>query len=74
MTFAYQTFKWVNESKGKAAVHCVIVGFNQVDQTTEKYIYSGDGMINKVQTINPYLVEAPDVFIDNIKKTEVQCT
>jgi hypothetical protein len=26
--FAYRTFKWGNEAKGKAAVHCVIVGFS----------------------------------------------
>lgn len=27
INFAYQTFKWNSESRGKAAVHCVIVGF-----------------------------------------------
>ncbi|MDR3323600.1 MAG: N-6 DNA methylase, partial [Zoogloeaceae bacterium] len=26
--FAYRTFKWSNEAKGKAAVHCVIIGFS----------------------------------------------
>ncbi|MCL2020519.1 MAG: class I SAM-dependent DNA methyltransferase [Betaproteobacteria bacterium] len=26
--FCYRTFKWSNEAKGKAAVHCVIVGFS----------------------------------------------
>jgi len=26
--FAYQTFKWHNEAKGVAAVHCVIIGFH----------------------------------------------
>jgi hypothetical protein len=25
--FAHRTFNWSNEAKGKAAVHCVIVGF-----------------------------------------------
>ncbi|MDR2732924.1 MAG: DUF559 domain-containing protein, partial [Fibromonadaceae bacterium] len=27
INFAYRTFKWSNEAKGKAAVHCVIIGF-----------------------------------------------
>ena len=26
--FAYRTFKWHNEAKGNAAVHCVIIGFH----------------------------------------------
>jgi hypothetical protein len=25
--FAHRTFSWTNEAKGKAAVHCVIIGF-----------------------------------------------
>ena len=25
--FAHRTFKWTNEARGKAAVHCVIIGF-----------------------------------------------
>lgn len=65
--FAYQTFKWNSEAKDKAAVHCVIVGFSQAENAKEKYIYA-DAMINQVTTINPYLVEAPDVFIENLKK------
>jgi len=28
INFAYKSFIWNNEAKGKAAVHCVIVGFN----------------------------------------------
>ncbi|MBQ3593538.1 MAG: class I SAM-dependent DNA methyltransferase, partial [Clostridia bacterium] len=27
--FAYRTFRWNNEAKDKAAVHCVIIGFSQ---------------------------------------------
>ena len=29
INFAYRTFKWNNEAKGKAAVHCVIIGFSK---------------------------------------------
>ena len=29
--FAYRTFKWHNEAKGNAAVHCVIIGFHTAE-------------------------------------------
>jgi hypothetical protein len=29
--FAHRTFQWSNEASGKAAVHCVMVGFGLVD-------------------------------------------
>jgi len=29
--FAHRTFQWSNEAKGKAAVHCVIIGFGAFD-------------------------------------------
>ena len=32
--FAYHTFKWHNEVKGVAAVHCVIIGFHAKDRMT----------------------------------------
>lgn len=60
--FAYRTFKWSNDAKGKAAVHCVIVGFSQKNISL-KTIYDSGGQILHVQTINPYLVEGPDIFI-----------
>jgi type I restriction-modification system DNA methylase subunit len=65
--FAYQTFKWESEASAKAAVHCVIIGFSQAHNSGEKRIYSGD-MITKADIINPYLVEAPEVFIEALRK------
>ena len=38
--FAHRTFSWSNEARGKAAVHCVIVGFGLGD-VAEKIIYGG---------------------------------
>ena len=64
--FAYRTFKWSNEAKGKAAVHCVIVGFS-TGQDADKVIYDGEKKIT-VKNINPYLVDAPTVFIDTRSK------
>ena len=55
--FAHQTFSWSNEAKGKAAVHCVIVGFANYD-TNNKSIFEyedikGEAHEIKVKNINP---------------------
>lgn len=60
--FAYRTFKWNSEAKEKAAVHCVIVGFSVDNRITEKYIFTGS-MKSTAQNINPYLIDAPTVFV-----------
>ena len=36
--FAHRTFQWSSEARGKAAVHCVIIGFALHD-TAEKRIF-----------------------------------
>jgi len=70
--FAHQTFNWTNEAKGKAAVHCVIVGFANFE-VVKKSIFEYDN-INKepheitVKNINPYLVEGKDNFV--LKRTK----
>jgi hypothetical protein len=65
--FAHRTFKWSNEAKGNAAVYCVIIGFANFD-TTNKTIYEyenirGEAHSVKATNINPYLVNAKDLFI-----------
>ncbi|MBN8463816.1 MAG: class I SAM-dependent DNA methyltransferase [Dechloromonas sp.] len=64
--FAHRTFSWSNEARGKAAVHCVIVGFG-LGNVAEKTIFEyenikGEAHAVKVSNINPYLVDAPDVI------------
>ncbi|MDR1535006.1 MAG: class I SAM-dependent DNA methyltransferase, partial [Planctomycetota bacterium] len=61
--FARRTFKWSNEARGKAAVHCVVIGFSQASNGGGKTIFAGDGKGRKAKNINPYLVDAPTVFI-----------
>ena len=39
--FAHRTFSWSNEASGKAAVHCVIMGFG-LDDLPGKIIYEYD--------------------------------
>ncbi|HPT68874.1 MAG TPA: N-6 DNA methylase [Syntrophomonas sp.] len=64
INFAYRTFKWSNEAKGKATVNCVIVGFSLSNNKTTKSIYDNDNVI-KATKINQYLVDAPIVFIES---------
>lgn len=63
INFAYRTFKWTNEAKGQAAVHCVIVGFSYGDSRGEKFLYNESGIAQAVSHINSYLTAAQDVFI-----------
>lgn len=69
--FAHRTFKWSNEAKGNAGVYCVIVGFGNFE-TANKFIYEyedikGEAHEIKVKNINPYLVDAENVFITKRK-------
>jgi hypothetical protein len=59
--FAYRTFKWNSEATDKAAVHCVIIGFN-VERSRERVIFYGESK-RTAQSINPYLVDAQNVLI-----------
>lgn len=70
--FAHQTFRWSNEVKGFAAVHCVIVAF---DRSTKgnRFIFEYEDINAKptqtlVTNINPYLVEGKDLFVENRRK------
>lgn len=59
----------MNEAPGKAAVHCVIIGFG-VDNPEKKRLFEyahikGEPHEVVVKNINPYLVNADDVLIGN---------
>lgn len=63
--FAHRTFQWSSEAKGKAAVHCVIVGFALHD-TADKRLFDyekpqSEAHEVKAVNINPYLVDAPSL-------------
>ncbi len=60
--FAYRTFVWNSESSDKAHVHCVIIGFSCTYANKPKIIYT-DARKQIVQTINSYLIDAPNTFI-----------
>ena len=67
--FAHRTFRWDSEASLKAHVHCVIVGFsNSYSNSQKDKLIFDNGKCNIAENINPYLIDAPNVFIDNRKK------
>ncbi len=60
--FAWRTFIWDSEASQKAHVHCVIVGFSVGQSPSKRKLFDGQTVKN-VSHINPYLIEADDVFI-----------
>jgi hypothetical protein len=72
INFGHRTFKWNNDAKGNAAVYCVIVGFALNDKP-EKRIFDypdikSDPIELTAKNINQYLVDAPNVLIENHSK------
>ena len=63
INFAYRTFRWDSEASLKAHVHCIIIGFSFIKRT-EKYLYEND-KVKKANNINPYLIDAPNVYIES---------
>jgi len=66
--FAHRTFQWTNDAPGRAAVHCVIIGFGadkpRIVPLADYETVKSEPVIADVSNINPYLVEAADVVID----------
>ena len=70
--FAHRTFQWSSEARGKAAVHCVIIGFGLQD-VAEKWLFDYDTPKSephamKAANINPYLVDGPNVVVGKRSK------
>lgn len=68
INFAYRTFIWENEAANKAHVHCVIIGFSMRETKDQKYIYDSNKMFEATH-INPYLNDAPNIFIESRTKS-----
>src|SRR6185295_15666339 len=65
--FAHRTFRWSNEAQGRAAVHCVIIGFGR-EESRQLTIFdyenvSGQPHALNATNINPYLVDAPNLVL-----------
>ncbi len=66
INFAWPTFRWDNEAKDKAQVHCVIIGFSHKERK-QKYLYDDSGA-HKCENINAYLSDAPNVIVSSRSK------
>lgn len=67
--FAHRTFPWNSDAPGKAAVHCVIIGFDREDAPKPRLWDYPDIQGNPVPvpvetTVNAYLVEGPNVLVE----------
>lgn len=62
IAFAYTSFKWTNNAKSNAGVICVIVGICNKGSKFKKIIFNKSGA-QEVNNINPYLIDAKNVFI-----------
>lgn len=65
--FAHRTFQWMSESRGRAAVHCVIVGFARTEpERCTIFDYpdiKGEPHAAIVPRINAYLVNGPHILV-----------
>ena len=76
--FAHRTFAWESEARGKAHVHCIIVGFGAPAAWSllPKLIYDYDDdstepTITTAANISPYLVEGSDSVV--ISRSQPLC-
>ena len=63
--FACRTFRWDSEASLKAHVHCVIIGFSNMN--VPKFIYDNDKQ-KTAEYINAYLIDAPEVYLESKSK------
>ncbi len=71
--FAHRTFQWTSEARGRAAVHCVIIGFVARDPGP-RLLFDYATVRSQPQqmpaaNINPYLVDGPDVLLPSRTRT-----
>ncbi|NIZ19526.1 class I SAM-dependent DNA methyltransferase [Entomospira culicis] len=84
--FAHRTFKWFNEAKDKAQIHCVVIGFARFP-IEKKRLWDYDIITNKegerveqvserksALAINPYLVFDDEMIIVQELKTPLDPT
>lgn len=67
--FAHRTFSWDSEAPGKAAVHCVIIGFTRnrdIKQRLWDYpIVNGDPVeVTIEKSVNSYLIDGDNILVE----------
>ena len=76
INFYYNTFKWSNEAKGVAAVHCIIVGFRYgLKEKDKRFIFTEvkdkDNKYWKKEVVNKitaYGMKKPNIIVEPISK------
>jgi hypothetical protein len=76
--FAHRTFAWTSDASGRAAVHCVIIGFSCSPNPRPKKLWSYETPVSPpemklAKTINAYLADAPDLLISSRAKPISTC-
>ncbi len=77
IAFAHRTFQWLSDAKGKAHVHCVIIGLvARDDEPKEKRLYSyieldGDPAESKHSALSPYLFDASKLLNRHLVVEEI---
>ena len=66
--YAYRTFRWDSEASLKAHVHCVIIGFSVAENSNKRSIYIDGTRAVDAKNINPYLLNAPSILVENRSK------
>lgn len=58
INFAHRTFQWTSQAAGKAAVHCIIVGFSRKPQTSSE---NRGANASENSALSKYLYDYPDI-------------
>jgi hypothetical protein len=71
--FAHRSFAWENDSGGKAAVTCVIIGFSSLGAAKDKKLWfyrdtKGKPELIQPTNINGYLLDGPNILITARRK------
>ena len=64
INFAHRTFQWTSQAAGKAAVHCIIVGFSRKPQTSSE---NGGANASANPALPKYLYDYPDIKGEPVK-------
>ena len=64
INFAHRTFQWTSQAAGKAAVHCIIVGFSRKPQTSSE---NGGANASENPALPKYLYDYPDIKGESVK-------
>lgn len=73
INYAYRTFRWDSEASIKAHVYCVIIGFSEINNSDKKLI-DEENNVTLCGNINPYLIDAPNIYIYKEPKPVCECS